>query len=415
MDVTALNATLSGTSAPEEAAAGRPVFYTLGALGALVLASLVACLVVVARLRFADDPEEEWEKVMWSDETKIELFGINSTRRVWRKKKDEYNPKNTIPTVKHGELPSPRARHVMESQKKESRPGCYHLASALLVVVAALLVLPGSLSSDTLLCNYCPMQHRSKSCTAAATTTKTSTAANTTRCLADERCASSQARYGGLHVLSEQGCLAAVLCGTHEVRAYRGTSYNVSYACCCEDRCNHRRAAPPPEAYLKTLLGALLRHAHFRKLTNNVTRAEERARDSLIGVSEALSIALLLRLWLLPRPLLADNLRCFYSPLMERELEDQFQLVVTECPPGELCFNGEGRYGNLSLLSVRGCMAPDGGCGGSRDVRFKGTEYVLSFTCCSQPHCNAAPAAFAPPARSLALSLVAVFLGLALF
>ncbi|KAK6297445.1 hypothetical protein J4Q44_G00320280 [Coregonus suidteri] len=61
---------------------------------------------VHARLKFAndhlDDPEEEWEKVMWSDETKIELFGLNSTRRVWRKKKDEYNPKNTIPTVKHG-------------------------------------------------------------------------------------------------------------------------------------------------------------------------------------------------------------------------------------------------------------------------------------------------------------------------
>ena len=52
---------------------------------------------VQARLRFAndhlDDQEEEWEKVMWS-ETKIELFGLNSTRRVWRKKKDEYNPKN---------------------------------------------------------------------------------------------------------------------------------------------------------------------------------------------------------------------------------------------------------------------------------------------------------------------------------
>ena len=39
---------------------------------------------------------------MWSDETKIELFGLNSTRHVWRKKKDEYNPKNNIPTVKHG-------------------------------------------------------------------------------------------------------------------------------------------------------------------------------------------------------------------------------------------------------------------------------------------------------------------------
>jgi len=49
-----------------------------------------------------DDPEEEWEKVMWSDETKIELFGLNSTHCLWRKEEDEYNPKNTIPTVKHG-------------------------------------------------------------------------------------------------------------------------------------------------------------------------------------------------------------------------------------------------------------------------------------------------------------------------
>ncbi len=51
---------------------------------------------VQAHLKFAkdhlDDPEEAWEKVMWSDETKIELFGINFPRRVWRKKKDEYNP-----------------------------------------------------------------------------------------------------------------------------------------------------------------------------------------------------------------------------------------------------------------------------------------------------------------------------------
>ncbi len=60
---------------------------------------------VQARLKIAkdhlDDPEEAWEKVMWSDETKIEHFGINSTRHVWRKK-DEYNPKNIIPTVQHG-------------------------------------------------------------------------------------------------------------------------------------------------------------------------------------------------------------------------------------------------------------------------------------------------------------------------
>ena len=45
---------------------------------------------VQARLKFVkehlDDLEEAWEKVMLSDETKIELFGTNSTRRVWRKR-----------------------------------------------------------------------------------------------------------------------------------------------------------------------------------------------------------------------------------------------------------------------------------------------------------------------------------------
>ncbi|KAK3510793.1 hypothetical protein QTP70_022707 [Hemibagrus guttatus] len=63
---------------------------------------------VRARLKFArghlDDPEEDWENVIWSDETKIELFGKNSTCRVWRRKNAELHPKNTIPTVKHGGL-----------------------------------------------------------------------------------------------------------------------------------------------------------------------------------------------------------------------------------------------------------------------------------------------------------------------
>uniref|UniRef100_A0AAY5K006 Transposase Tc1-like domain-containing protein n=1 Tax=Esox lucius TaxID=8010 RepID=A0AAY5K006_ESOLU len=77
---------------------------------------------VQARLKFAndhlDDPEEEWEKVMWSDKTKIELFGLNSTHRVWRKKKDEYNPKNTILTVKHGgrNIKGTRRLHPIEER-----------------------------------------------------------------------------------------------------------------------------------------------------------------------------------------------------------------------------------------------------------------------------------------------------------
>ncbi len=41
-------------------------------------------------------------KVLWSDETKIKLFGINLTCRVWKRRNAAYDPKNTIPTIKHG-------------------------------------------------------------------------------------------------------------------------------------------------------------------------------------------------------------------------------------------------------------------------------------------------------------------------
>jgi hypothetical protein len=34
-------------------------------------------------------------KILWTDETKIELFGLNSKPHIWRKP-------GTIPTVKHG-------------------------------------------------------------------------------------------------------------------------------------------------------------------------------------------------------------------------------------------------------------------------------------------------------------------------
>ncbi len=52
---------------------------------------------VQARLKFANDSEENWVKVLWSDETKIQLFGINSTRRVWRRSNAAYDPKEHHP------------------------------------------------------------------------------------------------------------------------------------------------------------------------------------------------------------------------------------------------------------------------------------------------------------------------------
>jgi hypothetical protein len=43
-----------------------------------------------------------WRNVLWSDETKIELFDHNDHHCVWRENGEACNLKNTIPTVKHG-------------------------------------------------------------------------------------------------------------------------------------------------------------------------------------------------------------------------------------------------------------------------------------------------------------------------
>lgn len=61
---------------------------------------------VASRLNFAKEHLEKgndyWKSVLWSDETKIELFGRNAARHVWRTEGTAYDRKNTIPTVKHG-------------------------------------------------------------------------------------------------------------------------------------------------------------------------------------------------------------------------------------------------------------------------------------------------------------------------
>ena len=46
--------------------------------------------------------EKFWNSVLWTDETKIELFGHMDQRFVWRRNNEAFAEKNTIPTVKHG-------------------------------------------------------------------------------------------------------------------------------------------------------------------------------------------------------------------------------------------------------------------------------------------------------------------------
>ena len=57
-----------------------------------------------ARLKFVRQHKEKEnsfsERVLWTDEIKIELFCHDDRNLVWRKDDKAYSPKNTVPTVK---------------------------------------------------------------------------------------------------------------------------------------------------------------------------------------------------------------------------------------------------------------------------------------------------------------------------
>ncbi len=59
-----------------------------------------------AHKQFADDKQTKdmdyWNHVLWSEETKINLFGSDGVKRVWRQQGKEYKEKCVFPTVKHG-------------------------------------------------------------------------------------------------------------------------------------------------------------------------------------------------------------------------------------------------------------------------------------------------------------------------
>ncbi|KAG2460410.1 TC1A transposase, partial [Polypterus senegalus] len=60
---------------------------------------------MAARLEFAKrhlKDSQTMRKKICSDETKIELFGVNARHHVWRKPGTAHHQANTIPTVKHG-------------------------------------------------------------------------------------------------------------------------------------------------------------------------------------------------------------------------------------------------------------------------------------------------------------------------
>ncbi|GFY21553.1 transposable element Tc1 transposase [Trichonephila clavipes] len=60
----------------------------------------------VKRLKFAKGhilkPQQFWNEVIFSDESKFNIFGSDGRCMVWRKPNTSHHPKHTIPTVKHG-------------------------------------------------------------------------------------------------------------------------------------------------------------------------------------------------------------------------------------------------------------------------------------------------------------------------
>ncbi len=56
--------------------------------------------------QFAEDKQTKnmgyWNHVLWSDETKINIFGSDGVKCVWRQPGEEYKYKCVLPTVKHG-------------------------------------------------------------------------------------------------------------------------------------------------------------------------------------------------------------------------------------------------------------------------------------------------------------------------
>ena len=58
------------------------------------------------RLQYAKTYREKplgyWDRVLWSDESKFNLFGSDGKVMVWRTRKEEFSPNCTVPTVKYG-------------------------------------------------------------------------------------------------------------------------------------------------------------------------------------------------------------------------------------------------------------------------------------------------------------------------
>uniref|UniRef100_A0A0K8UV17 Transposable element Tc1 transposase n=1 Tax=Bactrocera latifrons TaxID=174628 RepID=A0A0K8UV17_BACLA len=53
-------------------------------------------------IEHVNKPNSFWENIIFSDESKFNIFGSDGAQKVWRKVNEEFQEKNLLPTVKHG-------------------------------------------------------------------------------------------------------------------------------------------------------------------------------------------------------------------------------------------------------------------------------------------------------------------------
>ncbi|XP_038140580.1 protein Bouncer [Cyprinodon tularosa] len=102
------------------------------------------------------------------------------------------------------------------------------------------------------------------------------------------------------------------------------------------------------------------------------------------NVLQLLPLAVLCLHLLLPSSL-CENLKCYFTPILEKE--KKIELSVTECSPNEVCFHALGHFGNFTALSARGCL-PEKNCGKANSIRFRGAAYAMTYECCDWSYCN---------------------------
>ncbi len=110
------NRRISGASiaAEVEGVGGQPVsaqtirrtLHQIGLHGCRPRRKHFKTILKKARKQFAEDKQTKdmdyWNHALWSDETKINLFGSDGVKRVCRQPGEEYKENCVLPTVKHG-------------------------------------------------------------------------------------------------------------------------------------------------------------------------------------------------------------------------------------------------------------------------------------------------------------------------